>query len=121
MAPTLAPEHWGLHGGQPDDECPGGFERHCTGPNVMAERNYPCDNLIDVYFGTQPAGYFNRTGEAVFKRQLYQCMLAQAIHMKADIETRRSKNEIGLLVWQFNEIWPTVSSAAAPASGRKPC
>ena len=62
----------------------------------MAERNYPCDNLIDVYFGTQPAGYFNRTGEAVFKRQLYQCMLAQAIHMKADIETRRSKNEIGL-------------------------
>ena len=120
MAPTLAPEHWGLHGGQPDDECPGGFERHCTGPNVMAERNYPCDNLIDVYFGTQPAGYFNRTGEAVFKRQLYQCMLAQAIHMKADIETRRSKNEIGLLVWQFNEIWPTVSSAAAPASGRKP-
>ena len=63
MAPTLAPEHWGLHAGQPDDACPGGFELHCKGVNVMAERNYPCDNLIDVYFGRMPDGYFNRTGE----------------------------------------------------------
>ena len=27
--------------------------------------------------------------------------------LKSDIETRRGKNEIGMLVWQFNEIWPT--------------
>ena len=73
----------------------------------MAERNYPCDNMIDVYFGKQPAGYFNRTGEDVFKRQLYQCMLGQALHMKGDIEARRSQNIIGMLVWQYNEIWPT--------------
>ena len=32
----------------------------------MAERNYPCDSLIDAYFGTQTSGYFNRTGEAIF-------------------------------------------------------
>ena len=38
MAPTLAPEHWGLHAGQPDDTCAGGFEQQCKGPNVMAER-----------------------------------------------------------------------------------
>jgi len=73
----------------------------------MAERNYPCDSLIDVYFGKQPNGYFNQTGEAIFKRHLYQCMLAQAVHIKGNIETRRSKNEIGMLVWQFNEIWPS--------------
>ena len=46
----------------------------------MAERNYPVDNMIDVYFGTQPTSYFNSTGEAVFKKQLYQSMLAQAAH-----------------------------------------
>ena len=65
------------------------------------------DNLIDVYFGNQPDGYFNQTGEAVFKRQLYQCLIAQAIHMKGNIEARRGRNELGMLVWQFNEIWPT--------------
>ena len=47
MSPTLAPQHWGLHAGQPDDSCPGGFERHCEGVNVMAERNYPwCAPLL---------------------------------------------------------------------------
>lgn len=24
-----------------------------------------------------------------------------------NIEERRSKNEFGIIVWQFNEIWPT--------------
>ena len=35
------------------------------------------DSLIDVYFGTKSDAYFNSTGEAVFKKQLYQSMLAQ--------------------------------------------
>jgi len=73
----------------------------------MAQRNYPCDNLINVYFGVHPDEYFNMTGESVFKQQLYQCMLSQALHVKADIETQRSRNELGCLVWQLNEIWPT--------------
>ena len=107
MSPTLAPEHWGLHAGQPYDNCTGGFERGCVGPNVMSERNYPCDSLIDTYFGSKPDTYFNTTGEGVFKKQLYQCLTSQALNLKANIETRRSKNELGILVWQFNEIWPT--------------
>ena len=73
----------------------------------MAERNYPCDSLINVYFGMHPDSYFNTTGEVPFKRQLYQCLLSSALNIKQDIETRRSKNELGILVWQFNEIWPT--------------
>eukprot|EP00913_Durusdinium_trenchii_P024513 g23012.t1 len=57
MAPTLAPEHWGLHGGQPNDECEGyGFPNICKGDNVMAERNYPCDSLINAYFGRLASG-----------------------------------------------------------------
>merc|ERR1719447_923163 len=73
----------------------------------MAQRNYPCDNLIFVYFGPRAQASLNQTGEAAFKRQLYQCMLAQALVLKSDIERRRGKNELGHLVWQLNEIWPT--------------
>lgn len=109
MAPTLAEEHWGLHAGQADANCRSVFgnDHECKGDNVMAQRNYPCDNFINTYFGDQGDAYFNQTGEAVFKRQLYQCMLAQALHMKGDIEQRRSQNQLGCLTWQLNEIWPT--------------
>eukprot|EP00928_Gymnodinium_smaydae_P055534 TRINITY_DN39049_c0_g1_i1.p1 TRINITY_DN39049_c0_g1~~TRINITY_DN39049_c0_g1_i1.p1 ORF type:complete len:546 (-),score=69.40 TRINITY_DN39049_c0_g1_i1:180-1643(-) len=107
MAPTLAEEHWGLHAGQPSDKCGGGFSRTCKGDNVMAQRNYPCDNLIRVYTGMRPDSYFNTTGEAIFKQQLYLCMLSQAMQIKGDIEMRRSKNTLGIIVWQLNEIWPT--------------
>ncbi|CAK9039686.1 unnamed protein product [Durusdinium trenchii] len=96
MAPTLAPEHWGLHGGQPNDECEGyGFPNICKGDNVMAERNYPCDSLINAYFGLYPDRYFNMTGEEVFKQHLYQCMLSQALILKSDIETRYGSAETG--------------------------
>lgn len=43
----------------------------------MSERNYPCDNIIQVYFGAQD---WNATGEDVFKKQLYMCMLGQVRH-----------------------------------------
>jgi len=49
MSPLLKPEHWGLHGGEPDKRCkaPG----PCDGTNAMAERNYDCDPIIARYFG----------------------------------------------------------------------
>ena len=116
MAPTLAPEHWALHAGQPSDTCNGRFANQCDGSNVMAERNYPCDNLINVYFGPRPGSYFNTTGEGPFKRQLYQCMLSAALEVKADVETRRSRNELGILIWQFNVSPPppTLAPASPP-------
>jgi len=42
-----------------------------------------------------------------FKRQLYQCLIGNALELKSDIETRRSSNEMGTVTWQLNEIWPT--------------
>ena len=27
----------------------------CDGDNVMAQRNYPCDNIVNVYFGDSEA------------------------------------------------------------------
>merc|ERR1712167_489167 len=70
----------------------------------MSDRNYPCDNIIDVYFGSSN---FDLVGGQVFKKQLWQCMVGQALLIKSDIETRRSTNQFGIIVWQYNEIWPT--------------
>ena len=33
--------------------------------------------------------------------------IVQALNIKQNIETRRSKSQFGIIVWQFNEIWPT--------------
>ena len=86
MATTLREEHWSLH----------------SAP--MAQRNYPCDNIISVYWGEQD---LNATGASAFQKQLYQCLLGQALEMKSNIEVRRSTNEFGTLLWQLNEIWPS--------------
>ena len=106
MAPTVDSHHWGLHGGAPPDTCTDGFNRNCKGGNVMAQRNYPCDSIIASYFEVS-GNYFEATGKDAFRRQLYHCMIGQALQMKGTIETRRSKNEMGHLLWQLNEIWPT--------------
>ena len=46
-------------------------------------------------------------GEGPLKKQTYLCMLGQAIQRKTDIESWRSGNVWGTLLWQLNEIWPT--------------
>ena len=111
MSGTLSPQHWGLHGGAAPDVCTGWAqclgEHNCTGGNPMTQRNYGCDGQIRLYWGNHTAVDLAATGAAAFKGQLYQCMLSQALHMKGDIETRRAQNQLGLLVWQLNEIWPT--------------
>lgn len=109
MAPTLDPQHWGLHGGAPADSCGPGWEKVCTGGNVMSQRNYPVDNIVTAFFaGSASTGLdLNATGEAAFQRQLYMSLVGQALQLKSDIEARRSGNEPGTIVWQFGEIWPT--------------
>ena len=54
------------------------------------------------YFDIEKA-QVHEVGEAVFKKQLWQCMMSQALGLKGDIETRRSLNTYGIIVWQFNE------------------
>lgn len=108
MAPTLNPEHWGIHGGMANDSCDNkAWPSVCKGGNPMAQRNYPGDNWITSAFPKVTPESLNATGEAAFKRQLFQVMLAQALYLKSDIETRRSDNQFGTITWQLNEIWPT--------------
>lgn len=101
MSPTLDESHWGIHAGMNGTFCKG---KNCNVTNPMSERNYACDNIIEVYFGRSD---FDNVGEQVFKKQLWQCMVGQALVIKQNIETRRATNQFGIIVWQFNEIWPT--------------
>jgi len=108
MSAYLSQPHWGVHGGGPPDSCTidPGNNNHCTGSNVMAQRNYPCDNFIIVYFGGNDS-VLDQVGEFPFKRQLYQCMIGQALQMKSSMESHRATNQFGTMIWQLNEIWPT--------------
>jgi hypothetical protein len=65
------------------------------GNNPMSDRNYPCDNIIDVYFGKSN---FDLVGAFAFKKQLWQCMTGQALVVKQNIEARRSQSIFGILV-----------------------
>eukprot|EP00026_Physarum_polycephalum_P002050 Phypoly_transcript_02054.p1 GENE.Phypoly_transcript_02054~~Phypoly_transcript_02054.p1 ORF type:complete len:936 (+),score=107.47 Phypoly_transcript_02054:132-2939(+) len=107
LSGTLSPSHWSLHGGGPPDKCTGSWNNDCTGTNPLAQRNYPCDNIYAVYYGTDSLKELDQDGESAFKQQLFKCMIGSALVTKAYIEETRSRNCFGTLIWQFNEIWPT--------------
>jgi beta-mannosidase len=86
MTGTLDEKFWGVH----------------TAP--FYQRNWPVDNFIFEYFNKQDT---NKTGAQFFMAQMYQSLIAHGIHLKGQIETHRSQNMFGTLVWQLNEIWPT--------------
>eukprot|EP00937_MAST-01D_sp_MAST-1D-sp2_P003275 g3275.t1 len=90
MAATLSPENWGMHA------------------PPFHERNYPCDPIVLSYFNSPRTPIdLDKRGEQSFKKQTFLCMLGAALQRKADIESWRSGNVWGSLMWQLNEIWPT--------------
>ena len=112
LSPTLAPEHWSLHGGMPSDSCVGRFANNCTGAsglptNPMAQRNYPLDSIIGTYFGTAVLPSLDDVGAAALQRQTYFGQLGPALQQKAAIEVYRGQPIWGLLYWDVNEVWPT--------------
>lgn len=64
LAPSIAPEQWGLHGSQ------------------MFWRDWPCDSQLVTYFNVTPA-FIEATGEDAFKAQLYLCAVGQLVNMKS--------------------------------------
>lgn len=86
MSATLSEDNWGLHS------------------PPMFERNYACDRWIYSFFRLIN---LNETGAPAMQRQIYFCLFGQALYMKQQIEGWRSGNIWGLLIWQYNEVWPT--------------
>lgn len=110
MAPTLDPTFWSLHGGvHPADNCTGGFAHVCTGGNVMAQRNYKCDNSWATYFssGNPMTLTLDSVGPLAFAGQLYLCQIANSLLLKSYVEEHKSENIWGLQIWQLGEVWPT--------------
>ena len=107
MHASVGVDNWGLHGSPTKpSHCFLVFENlnECVGPNIISQRNYPCDRHIKAYFGDVD---LITTGKLPFQKQLLQCMLSQALWMKGQIEILRSINSFGSLIWQLNENWPT--------------
>jgi len=77
---------------------------HCLLTFAPAIRNYPCDNQITAFFGSQS---LDEVGVQAFQNQLYLCMMSQTLWMKGQIESIRYTNSFGTLIWQLNENWPT--------------
>jgi hypothetical protein len=105
----LSRKNWGVHGDKREtSNCTAvyGNANECFGRNVLSQRNYPCDNHIEAYFAKVD---LSMTGEEVFRSQLFRCMIAQMLWMKGTIETLRSQNSYGTLIWQLNDNWPTGS------------
>ena len=67
----------------------------------MAQRNYPCDSIIFQYFGGSKAD-LDVVGEMSFKKQLYQCLIGQALVLNGYIQQHRSTNTYGLQIWVSN-------------------
>merc|ERR1711939_67426 len=88
MSATLSSDNWGIHA------------------PAFYERNYACDDHVYSQFGG-PWVDLNKTGAHSFQKQLYFCNFDQALGMKQRIEQYRSQNAWGILIWQFNEVWPT--------------
>jgi hypothetical protein len=103
---ALLPESsWSIYGGSPNDSCEQliGQVNVYNGTNSMAKRNYPCGNRIQAFFGEAS---LDSVGRRSFEQQLFQCMTAQTLWMKGQIEIMRSSNTFGTLIWQLNENWP---------------
>ena len=108
MAASFDYLNFSTHGGTESDECTiiVGNLNKCNGTNVWAERNYPCDSIIESNFHIDKANFY-KVGTHSLQRQLYFCMISQALIMKSEIEYQRSQNIFGSLIWQLNENWPT--------------
>jgi hypothetical protein len=99
MSATLSPANWGAHG------------------DALYWRSYSQDNIIVSYFG-DAAVNMSVVGDAlVFARQLLLSQLASALLIKQTVETMRSTNTFGTLLWQLGEIFPTGGWGSLEYSG----
>lgn len=85
------------------------------------QRNWNVSNIIDGFFGLDAAVAMHETGEAAFKRQLYQSLIAQVLYLKTMIQAWRSTNIMISIWWMYRLLvgflanYSTNHSSAFPA------
>ena len=55
------------------------------GGSAAKQRNWNVSNIISGFFGLEAAEGMHETGEAAFKRQLYQSLISQTLYLKTMI------------------------------------
>eukprot|EP01052_Picozoa_sp_SAG31_P019322 SAG31_NODE_1404_length_8479_cov_2.258760_1_plen_90_part_00 len=63
--------------------------------SLYSLRNWNVSSVIATFFGDEAASDMQQSGEAAFKRQLYQSMIGQLLFLKTMIEGWRSSNVWG--------------------------
>ena len=86
ISPQLPQDQWGLDS------------------SAAKHRNWNVTNIIEGFFGLPAARAMHETGEAVFKRQLYQSLIAQMLYLKTMIQAWRSTNIMISIWWMYNEL-----------------
>lgn len=111
LSAQLQQDHLSLSGNEEPDAClhvPQSNENICNGSNPLSERNYPCHNIIETYFGAVVVSSAEaEVGRTVLEKQLYMCSIGQLLKLKGLVERLRSQNSFGQLVWQLNDVWAT--------------
>ena len=74
------------------------------GSPAAKQRNWNISNIIEAFFGLPAAVAMHETGEVVFKRQLYQSLIAQTLYLKTMIQSWRSTNMMISIWWMYNEL-----------------
>eukprot|EP01047_Picozoa_sp_COSAG01_P040743 COSAG01_NODE_3448_length_6086_cov_4.407049_6_plen_86_part_00 len=72
------------------------------GSAASKQRNWNISNIIDGFFGPTAAEAMHQTGEAAFKRQLYQSLIAQLLYLKTMIQSWRSTNIMISIWWMYH-------------------
>ena len=76
--------------------------------NVMAQRNYASDSMLELFYGPMPAGFLDRVGPDALKQQLYLALVAQQLQMSGQVwQWRSGPANWGTLFWDVNDVWPT--------------
>ena len=71
-------------------------------PSAHTPRRTAQDNYLVAYFGLDRAG-FDAVGADAFKRQTYLSQIAMALNIKMKVESKRSNNCFGTMIWQLGE------------------
>ena len=92
------------------------------GSHAAKNRNWNVTNLIEAFFGIKAAVAMHEVGEAAFKRQLYQSLIAQTLYLKTMIEAWRSTNVMLSIWWMYNGFdinFPHLSQLASKKRRRR--
>ena len=73
--------------------------------------------IVEAFFGLPAAVAMHEVGEAAFKRQCYQSLIAQQLYLKTMIESWRTTNIMLSIWWMYVRVYIECSAQRYVLSG----